>query len=198
MTDIFERKDFFDLTSNDRALMKSFSLYLLRNIKETKYGCSLLNDSENALLDEYQIDIVPGREDLDRIYKVVCEKGGLLNSVPAMLACGYALDENENNRFNNLKARVLQIVIYYHDKGVKSYRVNTLIRRIRLLLKPKFKWLLRLVLVDHKGHEDIIFLSRRGKQLTRVMIFTIIKQFSNLFKLCGCERIIGWLALTSF
>jgi len=28
----------------------------------------------------------------------------------------------------------------------------------------------------HKGHEDIIFLNRRGKQLTRVMIFTIIKQ----------------------
>ena len=27
-----------------------------------------------------------------------------------------------------------------------------------------------------KGHEDIIFLNRRGKQLTRVMIFTIIKQ----------------------
>ena len=27
-----------------------------------------------------------------------------------------------------------------------------------------------------KGHEDIIFLNRRGKQLTRVMIFTIIKK----------------------
>jgi len=27
-----------------------------------------------------------------------------------------------------------------------------------------------------KGHEDVIFLNRRGKQLTRVMIFTIIKQ----------------------
>ena len=30
-----------------------------------------------------------------------------------------------------------------------------------------------------KGHEDIIFLSRRGKQLTRVMIFTIIKQLAE-------------------
>src|SRR5690606_8865250 len=27
-----------------------------------------------------------------------------------------------------------------------------------------------------KGHEDILFLNRRGKQLTRAMIFTIIKQ----------------------
>ena len=30
-----------------------------------------------------------------------------------------------------------------------------------------------------KGHEDIIFLNRRGKQLTRVMIFTIIKQLAK-------------------
>jgi integrase/recombinase XerD len=30
-----------------------------------------------------------------------------------------------------------------------------------------------------KGHEDIIFLNRRGKQLTRVMIFIIIKQLAE-------------------
>ncbi|MFN4234675.1 MAG: site-specific tyrosine recombinase XerD [Bacteroidia bacterium] len=30
-----------------------------------------------------------------------------------------------------------------------------------------------------KGHEDFIFLNRRGKQLTRVMVFTIIKQLAQ-------------------
>ena len=30
-----------------------------------------------------------------------------------------------------------------------------------------------------KGYKDIIFLNRRGKQLTRVMIFTIIKQLAK-------------------
>ena len=30
-----------------------------------------------------------------------------------------------------------------------------------------------------KGHEDFIFLNRRGKQLTRVMVFTIIKQLTQ-------------------
>ncbi|MGB5357092.1 MAG: site-specific tyrosine recombinase XerD [Eudoraea sp.] len=30
-----------------------------------------------------------------------------------------------------------------------------------------------------KGHEDIVFLNRRGKQLSRAMIFTIIKQLSD-------------------
>jgi len=34
-----------------------------------------------------------------------------------------------------------------------------------------------------KGHEDIVFLNRRGKQLTRVMIFTIIKQLAEKLSL---------------
>ncbi len=33
------------------------------------------------------------------------------------------------------------------------------------------------------GHEDILFLNRRGKQLTRVMIFTIIKQLAEKIEL---------------
>ena len=34
-----------------------------------------------------------------------------------------------------------------------------------------------------KGHDDIVFLNRRGKQLTRVMIFTIIKQLAEKISL---------------
>lgn len=34
-----------------------------------------------------------------------------------------------------------------------------------------------------KGHEDIVFLNRRGKQLTRVMIFTIIRQLADKISL---------------
>lgn len=34
-----------------------------------------------------------------------------------------------------------------------------------------------------KGHEDILFLNRRGKQLTRAMIFTIIKNLAQEIKL---------------
>lgn len=33
------------------------------------------------------------------------------------------------------------------------------------------------------GHEDILFLNRRGKQLTRVMIFTIVKQLAEAISL---------------
>ena len=31
----------------------------------------------------------------------------------------------------------------------------------------------------HSGHEDTLFLNRRGKQLSRAMIFTIIKQLAE-------------------
>lgn len=34
-----------------------------------------------------------------------------------------------------------------------------------------------------KGHEDILFLNRRGKQLTRAMVFTIIKQLAETIDL---------------
>ena len=37
---------------------------------------------------------------------------------------------------------------------------------------------IRIQLTIHKGHEDTLFLNRRGKQLTRAMIFTIIKELA--------------------
>lgn len=43
------------------------------------------------------------------------------------------------------------------------------------------KWLpLRSKLNIQKGHEDFLFLNRRGKKLTRVMVFTIIKELVAL------------------
>lgn len=41
-----------------------------------------------------------------------------------------------------------------------------------------YKDLIRSHLVIQKGHEDTLFLNRRGKQLTRAMIFTIIKDLA--------------------
>ncbi len=41
-----------------------------------------------------------------------------------------------------------------------------------------YKNLVRNHLVIQKGHEDTLFLNRRGKQLTRAMIFTIIKELT--------------------
>lgn len=45
--------------------------------------------------------------------------------------------------------------------------INNYIQQYRVLTPPK------------KGKEDVLFLNRRGNQLTRVMIFTIIKQLAE-------------------
>ncbi len=42
---------------------------------------------------------------------------------------------------------------------------------------------IRIHLTIQKGHEDILFLNRRGKQLTRAMIFTIIKRLVTQSKI---------------
>ena len=39
-----------------------------------------------------------------------------------------------------------------------------------------------------KGNEDIIFLNRRGRRLTRVMIFTIVK---NLVEKAGIDKVVS-------
>lgn len=39
-----------------------------------------------------------------------------------------------------------------------------------------------------RGHEDVLFLNRRGKQLTRVMIFTIIK---DLAVMAGIQKVVS-------
>jgi len=41
-----------------------------------------------------------------------------------------------------------------------------------------YKELIRSHLQIHKGHEDTLFLNRRGRQLTRAMVFTIIKDLA--------------------
>ncbi|WP_047414293.1 site-specific tyrosine recombinase XerD [Cellulophaga sp. Hel_I_12] len=47
----------------------------------------------------------------------------------------------------------------------------------------RYKNQLRVLLKIQKGHEDVLFLNRRGKKLTRAMIFTIIKQLAEKIEL---------------
>ncbi len=46
-----------------------------------------------------------------------------------------------------------------------------------------YRYEIRVHLQIRKGHEDFLFLNRRGKQLTRAMIFTIIKQLAEKINL---------------
>lgn len=46
-----------------------------------------------------------------------------------------------------------------------------------------YKTIIRIHLSIQKGHEDTLFLNRRGKQLTRAMVFTIIKDLAKKINL---------------
>ena len=56
-------------------------------------------------------------------------------------------------------------------KALKAIKIYANEYRVHLQIQP--------------GHEDFVFLNRRGKQLTRVMIFTIIK---NLAEVAGIKK----------
>ncbi len=57
--------------------------------------------------------------------------------------------------------------------NIAKKHINIYLRNIRCHIEIK------------KGNEDILFLNRRGAKLTRVMIFTIIKQLANK---CGIKK----------
>ena len=61
-------------------------------------------------------------------------------------------------------------------KGNKQRFVPIGLATQKLILN--YKGFIRLHLPIQKGHEDTLFLNRRGKQLTRAMIFTIIKDLA--------------------
>ena len=92
-----------------------------------------------------------------------------------LYGCGLRVSELVNLKISNLhfKSGFIKII----GKGDKERLVpvgKTAQKHITLYIKSS-----RPALLAQKGHEDILFLNRRGKQLTRVMIFTIIKELAK-------------------
>ncbi|MGB0933683.1 MAG: site-specific tyrosine recombinase XerD [Lishizhenia sp.] len=92
-----------------------------------------------------------------------------------LYSCGLRVSELISLKFSQiyLKEGFIRII----GKGNKERLVpisNSVEREIDFYVKG-----VRQHLNIEKGHEDFVFLNRRGKQLTRVMIFTIVKQLSE-------------------
>lgn len=92
-----------------------------------------------------------------------------------LYGCGLRVSELVNLKISNLhfKSGFIKII----GKGDKERLVpvgKTAQKHISLYIQSS-----RPILQIQKGHEDILFLNRRGKQLTRVMIFTIIKELAK-------------------
>ncbi len=92
-----------------------------------------------------------------------------------LYGCGLRVSELVHLKISNLhfNAGFIRII----GKGNKERMVpigRTAKKHIELYMHST-----RTAVPIQKGHEDIVFLNRRGRQLTRVMIFTIIKELAE-------------------
>jgi integrase/recombinase XerD len=92
--------------------------------------------------------------------------------IETLYSCGLRVSELVNLKLSNLN--FVDKIILVRGKGDKQRIVpigSYAVRLIDLYVKGP-----RIHLKIKKGHEDYVFLNRRGRQLTRVYIFTMIKQ----------------------
>lgn len=170
-------------TSQARILsgLRAFYKYLMME--------NLLNADPTELLDSPKI----GRKLPDTLSKENVET--LLESIDrstpegernrAMLetlySCGLRVSELVNLKISDVFAKEKYVRVV--GKGDKERLVP--IGRMALKHIELYKDGVRTHIEIEKGEEDILFLNRRGKRLTRVMIFTIIK---GLVQKCGIKK----------
>jgi len=95
--------------------------------------------------------------------------------IEVLYGCGLRVSELVNLKISN---------IYFNDDFIRVTGKGDKQRLVPLGGMAKKHILIymneiRIHLNIQKGHEDFLFLNRRGKQLTRVMIFTIIKTLAE-------------------
>lgn len=96
--------------------------------------------------------------------------------IETLYGCGLRVSELVNMKMSNLFFREGFIRIVGKGDKERLIPIGTHARRqIEIYLEQ-----VRVHQKIAEGHEDVVFLSRRGKQLTRVMIFTIIKRLNEL------------------
>jgi integrase/recombinase XerD len=165
------------ITSQNRILsgIKSFYKYLLLDdqidqnpaakIETARAGRKLpdtLNNEEIELL-------------LAQIDRSKPEGERNIAIIEVLYGCGLRVSELVNLKISN---------IYFNDDFIRVTGKGDKQRLVPLGGMAKKHILLymdeiRVHLNIQKGHEDFLFLNRRGKQLTRVMIFTIIKSLAE-------------------
>ncbi len=126
------------------------------------------------VLDQDEIDALIGAIDLSK-------NEGHRNRaiVETLYSCGLRVSELINLKITNLyfEEGFMRVI----GKGNKERLVPvspSVVKEVNL-----YRQHIRIHQDIVNGHEDILFLNRRGKQLTRVMIFTIIKRLAEAIDL---------------
>ena len=104
--------------------------------------------------------------------------------IETLYSCGLRVSELVNLKISNLYLE--EGFVRITGKGDKERIVPMGSQAIKLI--KIYRESIRSHQKIKVGHEDVLFLNRRGAQLTRVMIFTIIKQ---LVEKCGIKKSIS-------
>jgi integrase/recombinase XerD len=161
--------------------IKSFYKYLLIEEKVDKDPTALLETPKVGR----KLPEILSVEEIDTIINAVDTKKpeGQRNKaiLETLYSCGLRVSELIDLKISNLFFESGFVKI--EGKGSKERLVpisTKAIKEINLYLS-EYRRNLRI----HPDHEDILFLNRRGKKLSRVMIFTIIK---NITRKLGLEK----------
>lgn len=161
--------------------IKSFYKYLLIEEKVEKDPTALLETPKVGR----KLPEILSVEEIDTIINAVDTKKpeGQRNKaiLETLYSCGLRVSELIELKISNLFFESGFVKI--EGKGSKERLVpisTKAIKEINLYLS-EYRRNLRI----HPDHEDILFLNRRGKKLSRVMIFTIIK---NITRKLGLEK----------
>jgi integrase/recombinase XerD len=152
--------------------LKSFFRYLMIDDRITKDPTELL---ESPRLGRKLPDVLSVPE-IDRIIAAIdlSKPEGHRNKaiIETLYSCGLRVSELTELRMTNLYFSEEFIKVL--GKGSKERLVPISTRAIREIQLYMEQY--RRHLVPKKGSENIVFLNRRGSKMTRVMIFTLVKQ----------------------
>ncbi len=98
--------------------------------------------------------------------------------IETLYACGLRVTELTELKLSNLFLDVK--IIKITGKGDKERLIPIGEKAIERIMRYLTDVHGRNTVSPKAGHEDILFLNRRGRQLTRVMIFTIVKKLAHL------------------
>jgi integrase/recombinase XerD len=117
-------------------------------------------------------------EDIDKLVNTIdlSHPQGHRNKaiIEVLYSCGLRVSELVNLQISNIFFNEEYISVF--GKGKKQRLVpisQNAIKHIRLWMED------RNLLTIKKGNEDYLFLNRRGAKLSRVMVFTMIKQYAE-------------------
>lgn len=152
--------------------LKAFYKYLIME--------DMIEDDPTSLLDSPKLDRkipeVLSHEEIEDIFNALdhSKPEGQRNRaiLETLYACGLRVSELVNLKLSNYFPNVGYVkVIGKNDKERIVPIGESAIKHISLYIEGKRRSMMNI----HKDHEDFLFLNRRGKHLSRVMIFTIIK-----------------------